>query len=294
MLDSIHKFAVRRNLYLALCLISLTAIVALALGTYAKPSSAIEIAAGVIPPDMREDGGGREADIISRALRLGDEEGRIGSKQIRFHAEPFGKHWYSYQTNDFYDAVATVPDNLELSGYRSAFYITYRNGVGFVAEEPPRPITSLQQLDGKRVIAFAGAAKVIPGLEQRVPHFKVYIEREDQRTHSWMLLNDQVDGVIADAMIFSYFNRLIFDEGKVRRAAIQFYAQPFRPTCYTMMFRNAEYRDLFNKGLKEMIDNGELYGIDQTYAPDEVKSKKWDVQYLGSGGEAPCRDQHPS
>jgi hypothetical protein len=285
--SSVRKPTIKWHLYLILIPV-LAGVVAAALGTYAQSSAvgAIEISAGLVPPDVKEDGSGREADIIREALRRGDENNVLGNKQLRFHVQPFGKHWYSYQTDDRYDAVATVPNTVSLLGYRSAFYITYRNGVGVIAESSLQPIAKLQDLSGKRVVSFTGAKKTLDGLGEQVRHFKTYIEREDQRVHSWMLLNGLVDDVIADAMVFSHFNQRIFEEER-RSVSIQFYATPFKPTCYTMMFRKAEYRDLFDKGLKKMIGDGTLYEIDQRYLTGEIRN--WDVQYLKPGGEAPCQ-----
>jgi polar amino acid transport system substrate-binding protein len=279
------------------CLVLLLGVFALALRVAYQRSpaeiGAIEIAAGLTPPDMSigdcddqmgdEVGCGREAEIIRSALRLGGTRIGIQNKPIRFHVEPFGKHWYSYQTEEHYDAVATVPKTLNLVGHRSDPYITYQNGIGVIADSPQRP--SLQQLYGKRVVAFAGAADVIPGLADQIEHFKAYIEREDQRAHSWMLLEGQVDGVIADAMIFAEFNHRISDDMKQGHVSVQFSAKSFAPTCYTMMFKNAEYRDAFNEGLRIMIQDGQLYRIDQKYMS---KIRNWDAQYLISAGRVPC------
>ena len=42
---------------------------------------------------------------------------------------PFGRHTKFFNDNDDYDAVATVPNNTKLSGYRSDSHITYYNGI---------------------------------------------------------------------------------------------------------------------------------------------------------------------
>jgi polar amino acid transport system substrate-binding protein len=291
-----YRYSIGPSL-LILMLGILIAIFVLALIAYRKPFSAlkdknIEIVAAFIPPNIKEDGQGREADIIRSALKLGDVRPELKTRSVRFHVEPFGKHWYSYETDDRFDAVATVPTIADLRGHTSKFYIMYRNGVGVLdGKGAQEPITNLEQMDGERVISFAGAAQVIPGLKELVKRgkFKAYLEREDQRTHSWMLLNGKVDAVIADAMIFSEFNDRIFADGKAKRHAIQFYSHAFMPTCYTMVFRNAEYRDQFDDGLRKMIDGGQLYQIDQNYMTAQIR--QWDVQYLMSKGEAPCHSK---
>jgi ABC-type amino acid transport substrate-binding protein len=115
-------------------------------------------------------------------------------------------------------------------------------------------------------------------------HFSLFIERQNQRDHSLMLLNGQVDAVIADAMIFSYFNKSLLKGKAVRNQAAPVFTEAFAATCYKMVFRNAEYRDLFDDGLKKMIANGQLRKIDDDY----TRSSDLDVRYIGADGAPRC------
>jgi ABC-type amino acid transport substrate-binding protein len=251
----------------------------------------IYIAAGLVPPNMKEDRSGREADIITTALAIGDAKTpQIKKEQIQFVVEPFGRHWYSYETDKRFDAVTTVPGFMRLDGHASRYYILYRNGIGSlpsrgISGSPPNK--TLEQLEGKRVVSFPGAARVLPEIRSlRDNYFSLFVERQDQRDHSLMLLTGQVDAVIADAMVFSHFNERLLKEKAVRHQPAPVFTEAFAPTCYKMVFRNAEYRDLFDDGLKKMIASGRLREIDDDY----TKSSNLNVEYVGADGAPRCQD----
>ena len=258
----------------------------------AASGKTINIVAGLIPPEMNRDGTGREADIIRTALTLGSSgEPGVKAAKVRFFVEPFALHWHSYDIDKRFDAVSTVPGVVKIDGYKSMFYIMYRNGIG-VLRDRESPVTSLEQLKGKRVVAFPGAWNVLPELNRLDRgYFTLFIEQPDQRLHSLMLFNGTVDAVIADAMIFAHFNAEVSKDGGVKARPVQFFAEGFQPTCYRMVFRKAEYRDLFDDGLRKMIERNQLLTIDRTYVDETIKDKDWDVQYIGPGGEPRCPDQ---
>lgn len=240
-----------------------------------QATETLYIVAPLLPPNMRDDRTGREAEIIRAAL----EKGEARALRIRFVVQPFARHWFSYQNDPRFGAVTTVPDTLQLSGYRSKHYVMYRNGIGAMAESGLR---DLAQLEGKRVVTFPGASQFIGDLA-KLPrdYFGLLVERPDQAEHSEMLLSGQVDAVIADAMIFQHYNREQLGPG----ASLPTFTDAFKPTCYAMVFRNADFRDAFDRGLTEMIRGNLLRPIDERYV--QSLGLGADIHYVEDGRE-PC------
>jgi ABC-type amino acid transport substrate-binding protein len=96
-----------------------------------------------------------------------------------------------------------------------------------------------------------------------------------------MLLSGQVDAVIADAMIFQHYNRALLD-GK---GPLPVFTDAFEPTCYAVVFRNADYRDAFDRGLSEMIRGNLLERIDEKYIQSSGLGSE--IHYAEDGKE-PC------
>jgi polar amino acid transport system substrate-binding protein len=239
------------------------------------------IAAALVPPNMNENRTGREVDIITKALATGDRK-PIAGERIQFIVESFARHWFRYQNDKRFDAVATVPGFLELEGYKSKYYIMYRNGIGSFASNDP---IDLAHLKGKRVVSFPGALRVIPELKSLKDYFALFIEREHQRDHSEMLIRGQVDAVIADAMIFAHYNEAVLNG----RRPFPVFTDTFAPTCYVMVFRNAEYRDVFDSGLEKMVKSGELGRIDERYI--QSSGLGTNIHYVGDDGVPRCPSQ---
>ena len=251
------------------------------------------ILSGLIPPNVSEKGRGREADIIVEAMtRQKVGPNTLSPDQVRFVIEPFGRHWHTFILDDRFDAVATVPRQLNVEGYRSLYYIMYRNVIGYKeVSQPPSPsVMRLPDLRGKRVVAFPGASSVLEGLSDYIGQFALYIERPDQMDHSWLLLTGRVDFVIGDALILSEYNRRMF---KTRRGAKEkrgkrymHLGDIFKATCYSMVFRRKEDQEMFDRSIKDMILDGTLEEIDKRYAVSYPEVE--DVHYLQAKGEAPC------
>jgi polar amino acid transport system substrate-binding protein len=251
----------------------------------------IYVAVGLVPPNEEKNRSGREAEIIATALEMGDSkfltDGKpITHERIRFIVEPFAQHWYSYETETRIDAVATVPDSVELKGYKSEYYITYRNVIGML---PSRAAlgNDLTSLRGARVVSFPGALRIIPQLKALPQdYFGLFIERENQLDHSEMLMRGQVDAIIADAMIMAYLDRKVIADRTVKKKTLPVFTDIFAPTCYRMVFRDARYKQVFDSGLKKMIENGMLKEIDDRYL--DLSNPGGAIHYLAAKGEQPC------
>ncbi|MEQ1695716.1 MAG: hypothetical protein ABL901_07735 [Hyphomicrobiaceae bacterium] len=228
-----------------------------------RSDTSIRIATALLPPQMGQDGRGREAEIIEMALRAGGV-----TTPIEYHVLPFTRHWQSFKADTRFQAVTTVPDDLDLDGLRSNVYIRYRNGIIYKLSTFPMGLgaSPLETLVAKRVVAFAGASAILPGVRELSDRSAMYLERKDQISHSAMLSSDIVDAVIAEELIFSnYTNELLGNafNGFARTAAFD---PVFCGTPYSMVFRDDKLRDSFNKGLGIIDGNGALKRIEHKYA----------------------------
>jgi hypothetical protein len=166
--------------------------------------SSIRIATALLPPQMDTKGEGQEAEIIVAALIAGGE-----TKSVEFHVMPFTRHWQAFNIDSRFDAVTTVPDELKLEGLRSDSYIDYQNGVIYDVAAFPNGlgVDPLKALTGKRIVAFAGAATILPAMRDVSERSSEYLERKDQLSHSVMFVKGAVDAVVADELIFAFYTR---------------------------------------------------------------------------------------
>lgn len=239
----------------------------LGLGMTAAPAGArtVTILAPELPPMMTADGKGHEAAIIRETLEA-------CGHTAAFRVVPFGRHWIDYrdsaQTGGPVDAVTTVPQAMDLPGERSVPYIRYQNGAS-VLKGSGLSVSSLADLAGKRVVTFAGALDVLPGLREAVPGFADFRERSDQLVHSNLLFAGRVDAVLADGLIFAEYNRLLLAKAEAG-GALPFnprqevvFTAIFPPTPYTMMFRDAGLRDAFDRCFSELEKKGRIEAINR-------------------------------
>ncbi len=227
-----------------------------------RNDSSIRIATALLPPQVNENGEGREAEIIIAALRGGGI-----TKPIQFHVMPFTRHWQLFKTDTRYHAVTTVPTELELDGLRSDTYIEYQNGAIYRLDMFPDGLgmDPLQLIQTKRVVAFAGATTILPSMKKVSEVAPVYLERQDQASHSIMFSNKIVDIVIADELIFDYYNRKLPRNNSTLNDELIEFDPIFCPTPYQVIFRDVYLRDAFNRGLQLLRSNGTLRSINRKY-----------------------------
>jgi ABC-type amino acid transport substrate-binding protein len=209
------------------------------------PDAPIRIVTAVLPPHMNERGEGREAEIIEAALAS-----TLPGQRIEFFVLPFSRHWDGFVSDTRFDAVTTVPATTDLQGFRSQPYIAYQNGIGYRCDAfGPTPPSALASLDGRRVVGFAGAEDILPGLAAAVDDFARYTQRRNQFGQVSMLLERQVDAVIADgAILRHYAGRIAGESGKARVGFLPL----FEATDYHMVFRSERVRDAFDHGLSRL------------------------------------------
>lgn len=227
----------------------------------------LRITVPLLPPMAVPDGTGHEQKIMAETLA------RCGHL-VNFILYPFGTHWRIY-ADDLkgegngalsLDAVSTIPPGLTLPGEPSRDYIQYQNGVSVLENSGPVPL-SLADLSGRKVVAFADARVILPGLEQAIPSFSGYVEKADQMAHATLLFGLRVDAILSDGLIAAEYNRKLRSRANAgERFAfdstqnVRFHAL-FPPSPYHMVFRKRVHRDEFDRCLADMITTGRIAAL---------------------------------
>ncbi len=239
----------------------------------------VTVLAPELPPMVTTDGTGWEASVVAETLAA------CGHKAL-FKVVPSGRHLIDFREGDAVDAVTTVPVGVTMPGARSVPYIRYQNGASVLKSSGLR-VASLADLAGKRVIAFAGAPDILPGLRQAIPAFADFRERADQMVHSNLLFAGRVDAVLADGLIFAEYNRQLLERAQGGALPVDprqevVFTAIFPPTPYTMMFRDAGLRDDFNRCYDGLVRSGRIDAIER----DAVARYSSTVgnQYRANGG----------
>ncbi|MTI42705.1 transporter substrate-binding domain-containing protein [Roseibium hamelinense] len=233
---------------------------AVAFAALTIPASAdqITVLAGDLPPMFLADGQGREAEIIKKTLEKCGHE-------VTFEIQPFTRHWESFKSGAG-DAVATVPVGMPVGGAESNVYIRYQNGVSFLTGAGTE-YNGLEDLAGKKVIAFKGAGSIIPGLSEHTGSFDDYREVTDQITQSRSLFGGRVDAIIGDGMLFAEYNRQLQGQADLRfdpNQPVTFKAV-FESSPYAMVFRDPQHTEDFNRCFSELDADGTIAKINTAW-----------------------------
>ncbi|MFN4009510.1 MAG: ABC transporter substrate-binding protein [Pannonibacter sp.] len=219
----------------------------------------IKILAGDLPPMMNSDGTGREAEIIKTTLE------RCGHA-VKFEVQPFTRHWASFKDGAG-DAVTTVPPGLPLPGTPTSQYIAYQNGVAFLASRP-QPFETLADLNGNSVVAFKGAAEIIPGFGDASKGFSEYREMADQITQNKLVFGGRAAAAVGDGMIFAEYSRQLQESKEALpfdpNQPVRFNAL-FEPSPYVMQFRDPAHAADFDRCFKEAEADGTIAKINKAW-----------------------------
>ncbi|WP_020407538.1 substrate-binding periplasmic protein [Hahella ganghwensis] len=217
----------------------------------------IRVAVGLaLPPYVLTDSNsGMELDVVREALKLkGHSLTPVYLPFIRF-----GQHLAEGKV----DAAMTINEGSQIPDIvYSDTHITYQN-VAVALESSGLQIKSVQDLAKFRVIAFQNATKYL-GAEfaAMAEANSKYSEKAQQEQQITLLYSGRTDVVVMDINIFKYFKKL---EKKVSTDAPVTIFEIFQPTAYKVGFRNREYRDDFNAGLKTIKDSGRYQEILNSY-----------------------------
>ena len=152
------------------------------------------------------------------------------------------------------DAASRTSDP-NVVGALSDEYITYQSCVHTVTAQNLR-ITAVSDLKDKEIIAFQGASSTYgPEFDAIVKGSTKYREINDQKIQAVALVNGRAQVAIADTLIFSYWKQVAVIEGLIKATPTTCH-KIVGPVSYRMIFKKAQHRDDFNKGLRAIKASG--------------------------------------
>jgi len=154
--------------------------------------------------------------------------------------------------------------NLNMDVFYSDTTVTYQN-YAISLQESGFNINRIQDLQDKRVVAFFNASKVL-GAEfgAMAKANKNYNERPKQLAQVKALYSGNSNVAIGDKNIFQYFRQQAGRTIDVSKPLTM--DKIFAPSPRRLIFVNKGNRDIFNKGLKLIRENGAFDAIIDRYS----------------------------
>jgi polar amino acid transport system substrate-binding protein len=208
----------------------------------------LEIMAGLPKPPfiIEENGEGIELDIFRDTFAT-------VNKNVHFIHVPFGRTTMSFYRLNSDGIVTVLPSYKHPSLFVSKPYITYQN-VAVSLLDNNFEIDNVKSLAGKSIIAFQNAKKHLGDDFNKVISYSInYREIAEQLKQIDMLFLRRTEVIILDINIFKYFM-------KTHRSGR--YSQPynvhyiFNERQYSAAFKLEQNRDLFDKGIKTIKEQG--------------------------------------
>lgn len=223
----------------------------------------IHMIAPDIPPHFDKSGRGRIADVIRAALQA-------CGHNVRFTVVPFGRHWKDYTDDAVFDGLATAEADQTFPGHTTKPFMRLQDGVTVLARDGLEAIASVEQLKGRRVVAFPAADKIL-GIEAQVPHFKSFSMRADRFDQLRPLFAGRADAILADGLITAYFVATLRERAKaglepdIAPEARVVFRRIFASGPQRLYFRDAELASDFDRCVGELRASGELVRIAKPY-----------------------------
>ncbi|MBV8649474.1 transporter substrate-binding domain-containing protein [Paludibacterium sp.] len=164
-----------------------------------------------------------------------------------------------------FDVATTVRASSGLPGFYSAPYMQYQN-MAFVLAKRRIILRSVDDLSDYSVVAFQNAHLVLgDAFRHMTLHNVRYLEVSPQWIENNLLYSGHVDVAVADRRIFQYFNQEVKSHLDTRQP-IRMFAL-FAPTDYQAVFHDGHLRDLFNKSLARIKQDGRYDAVVARYSP---------------------------
>ncbi len=206
------------------------------------------------PYIFEEDASGLECDIVRESFKA------VGI-DFRPSFVPLNRGEALFKSGRVNGVINKLEHSIE--GFPSDSYIDYYNVVASLKNRKLK-IETIDDLADLSVAGFQTAKNVLGDKFKSVMTKNTkYTEVAEQLTQVEQLLRKRVDAIVGDILIIKYYQRnLKEDAGLNAEIAIH---DLFPSTAYRIMFKTAEMRDSFNKGLK-IIRKKKIYsGIIKRY-----------------------------
>lgn len=217
-----------------------------------------------LPPFIlvREDAG-IEVEVVREALAY-----RGHLLQTRYL--PMGRIPLSFKTRTVDAIMMDVGEDLTgYGGHYGDAPVVYDN-VFYTLSSRKLLIRRPQDLRGRSVNAFVGAAARYPAWLQPLLHSRDYVENNRQEVQPQLLAMGRYDVVLSDRSIFQYYTRLLRQRqpGFVMPPVDEHSFTRADPNDYRPVFRDAAIRDDFNAGLAQLHKSGRYRAIYDKYLKD--------------------------
>ena len=161
------------------------------------------------------------------------------------------------------DAIATTSAQSGVPAFYSDAYIEYHN-VAVALASRHLPITRIADMAGYSMSTYQRARYLLgPEFQAMAERNPLYREEALQINRNRLLYSGRVDLIVGDLRIFKYFNAQVADQVDVSQP-LSYFAL-FANTAYSVGFRQAAPRELFNQGLKVLRESGDYLRIEQRY-----------------------------
>ena len=167
------------------------------------------------------------------------------------------------------DAAMAMKESSGVEAFYSDEYITYHN-FPITLESSGITINKVGDLEGKTISAFPNAELYLgPEFKKIARDDPGYSEVALQYKQNIDLYSGVVDVVIADINVFKWNNLhpRVTESVDVEKEVV--YHRIFKPSHYSVAFRDEQIRDAFNKALAEMKSSGRYKEIVDKYIPSK-------------------------
>jgi polar amino acid transport system substrate-binding protein len=223
----------------------------------------LRMIAPIIPPHFDKDGTGRIGDVVRSVLE------RCGHS-VKFTMVPFGRHWKDYADNESFDGLATAEADQVFPGYTTKPFMHLQDGATVAANSGLGGITSIEQLRGKRIVAFPDADKIL-GIGNVVPQFKSFSMHADKVDQIRPLFAGRADAILADGMITAHFIQIIRERGLAGKEP-EFdpsqgvtFRKIFAIGPQRLFFREEAIARDFDRCFHELVTSGEIERLTKPY-----------------------------
>ena len=213
----------------------------------------LAIGHSLAPYVFTETNSGMELDIVKDALAI------VGYTAIPIYV-PSARRELLLRGRKV-DGALTVSESSGLEDvHYSDPYITYQNVAATLKKNDYR-IETVEDLSGKTILGFQTATKYLgASFQKAVEKSPDYRELANQAKQVELLFRERTQVIVLDINIFLYHKQRI--KGADVPVVIH---RIFPETPYKVGFLDAEVRDQFNKGLKELRENGRYVEIVAKY-----------------------------